>query len=172
MDSLRAKVRDVPDFPKKGIVFKDITPALEDPKVFRELVDVLAERWRGEGISKVVGIESRGFIVGAPLAYLLGAGLALVRKHGKLPYETLTETYALEYGEDRLQIHRDAVKPGERVLIVDDLLATGGTAQATAKLVQRLGGEIAGYSFLIELLFLPGRARLGHPNIHALLRYD
>ena len=172
MDSLRAKIRDVPDFPKKGILFKDITPALGDPKVFREVVDALAERWRTERIAKVVGIESRGFIVGSALAYQLGAGLALVRKYGKLPYETLTETYALEYGEDRLQLHTDAVRPGERVLVVDDLLATGGTAKAATGLVQRLGGEIAGYAFLIELGFLSGRERLGHPNVQALIRYD
>ncbi len=172
MNALRAKIRDVPDFPKKGIVFKDITPVLEDPESFRAMVDALVERWRPEGITKVVGIESRGFIIGSALAYALKAGLAIVRKHGKLPYETLTETYTLEYGEDRLQIHSDAVKRGERVLVVDDLLATGGTAQATTRLLQRLGGEVAGYAFIIELGFLPGRARLNHPNIHALVRYD
>jgi len=172
MNALRAKIRDVPDFPKKGILFKDITPVLEDPETFRGMVDALVDRWRGEGLTKVVGIESRGFIIGSALAYALGAGLAIVRKPGKLPYETLTETYALEYGEDRLQIHSDAVKRGERVLVVDDLLATGGTAQATTRLIQRLGGEVAGYAFVIELGFLPGRARLNHPHIHALVRYD
>lgn len=171
MESLRAKIRDVPDFPKKGIVFKDITPALEDPKVFHEVIDALVARWRREGISKVVGIESRGFIVGSALAYALGAGLAIVRKHGKLPYETLTETYTLEYGTDRLQVHKDAILPAERVIIVDDLLATGGTAEATARLVARLGGEVAGFSFLIELAFLKGAERLGAKKVHSLIRY-
>jgi len=172
MDSLRAKIRDVPDFPKKGILFKDITPALEDAAVLKELVDTLAARYRGERITKVVGIESRGFIVGAPLAYALGAGLALVRKAGKLPYETISETYVLEYGTDRLQIHSDAVKPTDRALIVDDLLATGGTAEAAGRLVTRLGAEVVGYAFLIELGFLNGAERLGRRKVHALLRYE
>ena len=168
---LKARIRDIPDFPKPGIVFKDITPLLADAAALHATVDAFVERYRGK-VDVVLGIESRGFIIGSALAYAVKAGLAIVRKHGKLPYETLTETYTLEYGEDRLQIHSDAVKRGERVLVVDDLLATGGTAQATTRLIQRLGGEVAGYAFIIELGFLPGRARLNHPNIHALVRYD
>src|SRR5574341_190828 len=126
-DALRAAIRDVPDFPKKGIVFKDITPVLSDRALFRQVIDALAARWRAERISKVVGIESRGFLFAAPLAYVIGAGLTVVRKPGKLPYRRIREVYALEYGEDSLELHVDAVGPGERVLVMDDLLATGGT---------------------------------------------
>lgn len=171
MDELRAKIRDVPDFPKKGILFKDITPVLGDPALFRKVIDALAEQWRGQRIGKVVGIESRGFIFAAPLAYALGAGLAVVRKPGKLPYQSIRETYDLEYGQDSLELHVDAVRPGERVLIVDDLLATGGTAEATGRLVTRQGGELAGYAFVIELGFLNGSKRLGADKVHALVRY-
>jgi adenine phosphoribosyltransferase len=171
MDELRAKIRDVPDFPKKGILFKDITPVLGDPALFRKVIDALAEQWRGQGIGRVVGIESRGFIFAAPLAYVLGAGLAVVRKPGKLPYQSIRETYALEYGEDSLELHVDAVRPGERVLVVDDLLATGGTAEAAGRLVTRQGGELAGYAFVIELGFLNGAQRLGADKVHALIRY-
>jgi adenine phosphoribosyltransferase len=171
MDELRAKIRDVPDFPKKGILFKDITPVLGDPALFRKVIDALAEQWRGQGIGRVVGIESRGFIFAAPLAYALGAGLAVVRKPGKLPYQSIRETYALEYGEDSLELHVDAVRPGERVLVVDDLLATGGTAEAAGRLVTRQGGELAGYAFVIELGFLNGAQRLGADKVHALIRY-
>jgi adenine phosphoribosyltransferase len=171
MDELRAKIRDVPDFPKKGILFKDITPVLGDPALFRKVIDALAEQWRGQRISKVVGIESRGFLFAAPLAYVLGAGLAVVRKPGKLPYQSIRETYALEYGQDSLELHVDAVRPGERVLVIDDLLATGGTAEATGRLVTRQGGELAGYAFVIELGFLNGAKRLGADKVHALVRY-
>src|SRR5512139_597639 len=158
-DAVRARIRDIPDFPKKGIVFKDITPVLADPALFRQVVDALAARWRDERISKVVGIESRGFLFAAPLAYTLGAGLSIARKPGKLPWETIREAYALEYGENALELHVDAVGRGERVLIVDDVLATGGTAAAVGRLVARQGGAIAGYTFLAELSFLGG-ARL------------
>jgi adenine phosphoribosyltransferase len=170
-ERLRAKIRDVPDFPKKGIVFKDLTPVFSEPAAFAEVIDALAERWRGQGIHKVVGIESRGFIFAAPIAYLLGAGFTAVRKAGKLPHRTIRESYALEYGEAVLELHVDAVDPGERVLIVDDLLATGGTAEAVGRLVTREGGLVAGYAFVVELGFLKGREKL-HGDVDALLRYD
>lgn len=164
-------IRDVPDFPKKGIVFKDITPVLGDPEAFRQAVDALVERYHGRGIQKVVAIESRGFLFGGPLAYRLGAGLCIVRKPGKLPYKTVRETYALEYGTDALEMHVDGVAPGEKVLVVDDLLATGGTAEAVGKLVRRQGASVAGYAFVIELAFLKGRERLGADQVFSLIAY-
>jgi adenine phosphoribosyltransferase len=170
-DAIRSRIRDVPDFPKKGIVFKDITPVLSDAQLFRQVIDALAARWKGEGIRKVIGIESRGFIFAAPLAYALGAGFTIVRKPGKLPWQTIREIYALEYGEDSLELHIDAVGPGERVVVVDDLLATGGTAEAVGRLVARQGGDLAGYSFVVELGFLNGARRLGPGKVHALVRY-
>ncbi len=154
-------IRDVPDFPSPGILFKDITPVLQDPELF---VDVI--RWMGEGwghVDKVVGMESRGFLFASALVEPLNAGLALARKHGKLPHATIAVSYALEYGEATLEMHVDAIKPGERVLIVDDLLATGGTAKATVDLVRKLGGEVAGCCFLVELGFLDGRHKLDVP---------
>jgi adenine phosphoribosyltransferase len=171
IDELRARIRDVADFPKKGIVFKDITPVLADAALFRRVVEAMADRHRGERVSKVVGIESRGFIFAAPLAVALGAGLAIVRKPGKLPWRTAREVYALEYGEDSLEMHLDAIGPGERVLVVDDVLATGGTADAVGRLVARQGGELLGYTFLLELCFLHGARRLGPAKVHALVRY-
>ncbi|HUK66628.1 MAG TPA: adenine phosphoribosyltransferase [Anaeromyxobacteraceae bacterium] len=171
VNELRAHIRDVPDFPKKGIVFKDITPVLADAVLFRGAIDLLAERYRGERISKVVGVESRGFIFAAPLAIALGAGLAIARKPGKLPWQTVREVYALEYGENALEMHVDAVSRGERVLVVDDVLATGGTADAVGKLVARQGAELVGYAFLLELGFLHGARRLGPGKVHALLQY-
>jgi adenine phosphoribosyltransferase len=171
MDEIRARIRDVPDFPKKGIVFKDITPVLADPALFRRVVDALAARWKGERIAKVVGIESRGFLFAAPLAYAIGAGLCIVRKPGKLPWETVREVYQLEYGEDALELHVDSLGPGDRALVVDDVLATGGTAGAVGRLVTRQGAELAGYSFLLELSFLHGARRLGEGSVHALVRY-
>jgi adenine phosphoribosyltransferase len=171
MDAIRARIRDVPDFPKKGIVFKDITPVLADAKLFREIIDALVKRWKGERIDKVIGIESRGFIFAAPLAYALGAGFTMVRKPGKLPWEVIREAYALEYGEAALELHIDAVGPGERVLVVDDVLATGGTAEAVGRLVARQGAELVSYSFLVELGFLNGAKRLGPNKVHALLSY-
>ena len=170
-DAIRAKIRDVPDFPKKGIVFKDITPVLADRILFRQVIDALAARWGGERIHKVVGIESRGFLFAAPLAYAIGAGLTVVRKPGKLPYQKIREVYALEYGEDSLELHVDAVGPGERALVMDDLLATGGTAEAVGRLVTRQGAELAGYSFVVELGFLHGARRLGPDKVHALVTY-
>ena len=171
VEALRRAIRDIPDFPKKGIVFKDITPVLSDPQLFRQVVDALAARWGKERIHKVVGIESRGFLFAAPLAYAIGAGLAVVRKPGKLPFQTIREIYALEYGEDALELHVDAVGPGERVLVMDDLLATGGTAEAVGRLLTRQGAELVGYSFVVELSFLNGARRLGPGKVHALVRY-
>jgi adenine phosphoribosyltransferase len=171
MDEIRARIRDVPDFPKKGIVFKDITPVLSDPALFRRVVDALAARWKGERIAKVVGIESRGFLFAAPLAYAIGAGLCIVRKPGKLPWETVREVYQLEYGEDALELHVDALGPGDRALVVDDVLATGGTADAVGRLVTRQGAQLVGYSFLLELSFLNGARKLGERSVHALVRY-
>ncbi len=171
LDDIRARIRDVPDFPKKGIVFKDITPVLSDAALFRGTIDALAARWERERIDKVVGIESRGFIFAAPLAYKLGAGFTIVRKPGKLPWEVIREAYALEYGEATLELHIDAVGPGERVLVVDDVLATGGTAEAVGRLVARQGAELVAYSFLVELGFLNGARRLGAGKVHSLLTY-
>ena len=168
---LRDKIRDVPDFPKPGIVFKDITPVLADPVTFRTVIDAFVERWRGERISKVVGIESRGFLFAAPVAYALGAGLTIARKPGKLPWQTIREAYALEYGENVLELHVDAVGPGERVLVLDDVLATGGTADAVGRLVARQGAELVAFSFLVELSFLHGARKLGAQKVHALLTY-
>jgi adenine phosphoribosyltransferase len=170
-DLLRRTIRDVPDFPKKGIVFKDITPVLGDGAVYRRVVDELVTRWKPRGVDQVVGIESRGFIFAAPLAYALGAGLSIVRKPGKLPWETIRESYSLEYGQDALELHIDSVGPGERVLVVDDLLATGGTAEAVGKLVARQGAELAGYAFVVELAFLEGKKRLGAGRVDSLVTF-
>jgi adenine phosphoribosyltransferase len=171
LDALRSRIRDVPDFPKKGIVFKDITPVLADAALLRGVIEAIAGRYRGERISKVVGIESRGFLIAAPVAVALGTGLAIVRKPGKLPWQKVREVYALEYGEDALEMHVDAIGPGERVLVVDDVLATGGTADAVGKLLTRQGANLFGYAFLIELAFLNGAARLGPERVHSLLQY-
>jgi adenine phosphoribosyltransferase len=170
-DLLRRTIRDVPDFPKKGIVFKDITPVLGDAAVYRRVVDELVTRWKPRGIDQVVGIESRGFIFAAPLAYALGAGLSIVRKPGKLPWETIRETYSLEYGQDALELHIDSVGPGERVLVVDDLLATGGTAEAVGRLVTRQGADLVGYAFVVELSFLHGTRRLGAGKVDSLVTF-
>ncbi|AJE03381.1 adenine phosphoribosyltransferase [Geobacter pickeringii] len=166
MEELKNIIRDVPDFPKKGIVFKDITTLLADAKSFQRMVDLLAHRYVGERIDKVVGVEARGFIIGAALAYKLGAGVVLVRKPGKLPSETFSKSYELEYGTDTLEIHRDAIKPGEKILIADDVLATGGTMAAVVDMVKTLGGEIVDCCFMAELDFLQGRSRLrGGPSL-------
>ena len=164
-------IRSVPDFPKKGIVFRDITTLLKDSKGFALAVDTLYDRYRSERIMKVVSVESRGFILGAPLAYKLGAGFVPVRKPKKLPAATIREEYALEYGTDTLEIHKDAIASGERVLVVDDLLATGGTILAAAKLVERLGGTIVGLAFLIELSFLNARSKLSAYNVFSIVDY-
>ncbi|SEL67626.1 adenine phosphoribosyltransferase [Stigmatella aurantiaca] len=166
---LQARMRDVPDFPRPGIVFKDITPVLADPVLFPRLIQALAEPFRDQRITKVVGVEARGFILGAPVALALNAGFVPARKPGKLPSRTVTERYALEYGTDALEMHQDAVLRGERTLIVDDVLATGGTAEATAKLIAQVGGELVGFSFLIALGFLDGVKRLGAHHVHRLI---
>ena len=172
VSSLRAFVRDIPDWPKPGIIFRDITPLLAAPDAFALTVDELAAPYADEQIDKVLGIEARGFVFAAPLAYRRGAGFVPVRKAGKLPWEIEREEYALEYGTDLLEVHRDAVHPGERVLIVDDVIATGGTAAATARLVKRLGGTVVGFAFLLELVALGGRAQIEEHRIHAVLRYE
>ncbi len=169
--ALRNAVRDIPDFPKPGILFKDITPLLANPVTFRMALDGFVERWKVEGVNKVVGIESRGFLFAAPLADRLGAGLVIVRKPGKLPYRTLKEQYELEYGFDSVHLHEDAIARGERALIVDDVIATGGTAAAVGRLVKRLGGQLVGYSFLIELAALKGTQKLEGAPTFALLHY-
>jgi adenine phosphoribosyltransferase len=171
VDDLRSLIREVPDFPKPGILFYDITTLLKDPRAFAEVIDRMAQPVADRQIDLVVGMESRGFIFAAPLALKLGAGFVPVRKLGKLPAETLEVEYALEYGTATLEIHRDAIQPGQKVLLVDDLLATGGTVMGTIELVERLGGEIAGLSFMVELTALDGRAKLGDRDIHALLAY-
>jgi adenine phosphoribosyltransferase len=171
MDTLKAKIRHVPDFPKAGILFYDITTLLRDAEGFRGVVDAMATPFAGAGIDVVVGIESRGFILGGAVADRLGAGFSPVRKPGKLPSKTLAESYALEYGSDSLEIHDDAVAPGQRVLIVDDVIATGGTAKATTSLVRRLGGTVHGLAFLIELAALDGRRQLEGERIHSVLTY-
>ncbi|MGB0591239.1 MAG: adenine phosphoribosyltransferase [Myxococcota bacterium] len=158
--TLRRLTLDVPDFPKPGIVFKDITPVLEDPAAFKEVIDAIASHWADRGITRLVGIESRGFIFGSALAYAMDLGLTLVRKPGKLPRETRSVSYELEYGSDNLEIHVDAVGPADRVLIVDDVLATGGTAEAVCTLIAGTGATVAGLAFALELGFLPGRDRL------------
>jgi len=169
---LRGYVRDIPDFPKPGIVFKDITPLLADAKALAGTIDALADPYVGLHVDRVVGIEARGFIIAAPVAYRLAAGLVPVRKPGKLPYTTAAVDYDLEYGTDRLELHTDAIVAGERVLIVDDVLATGGTAAATVELVSMLGGEVVGCAFVIELGFLGGRDRLGAVPFTSLLQYQ
>ncbi len=169
--NLRDYIRDVPDFPKEGILFKDITPLLQDKAAFRETLDQMTALYQEAQIDVVVGIESRGFIFGAPLADRLQAGFVLVRKLGKLPANTISAEYALEYGTNTMEMHVDAIKPGQRVLIADDLLATGGTVGATARLVEQLGGVVVGMVFLIELNFLGGRSRLPGYDIKALLDY-
>jgi adenine phosphoribosyltransferase len=163
------RIRDVNDYPKPWIVLKDITPLLADPAAFADVVDAVVAHYGRGVVDKVVGIEARGFILAAPIAYHFGAGLVPVRKKGKLPWETYAKSYDLEYGTETIELHRDAFLPGERVLIVDDVLATGGTAQAAVELVRQAGGEVVGLSVLMELAFLNGRARLGNLDIHALV---
>ncbi|MGE5113565.1 MAG: adenine phosphoribosyltransferase [Acidobacteriaceae bacterium] len=171
-DSLKKLVREVPDFPKPGILFYDITTLLKDKLGFARLIDLLTEYYINKDIDLVIGIEARGFIFGPALAYRLNAGFVPVRKPKKLPAETVRWTYELEYGSDTLEIHKDAIQPGQRIVIVDDLLATGGTAKATAELARSLGGEICGLGFVIELDFLNGREKLGNYDVYSLLHYD
>lgn len=172
MEELRSLIREVPDFPKPGILFYDITTALKDPQGLDLVARGLADAASGKGVDLVAGIESRGFLFGPALALQLGTGFALMRKPGKLPAETASVSYELEYGTDSLEIHTDAIQPGQRVLVVDDLLATGGTAAAAVRLVEHSGGEVAGLSFVVELDFLNGRGRLAGYDITSLLRYE
>src|SRR5271170_7559275 len=172
MEDLKKLIREVPDYPKPGILFYDITTLLKDKKGFSTMIDRLCQHYEGHTIDLVAGVEARGFIFGPALAYRLGAGFVPIRKPNKLPGKTAQVTYQLEYGTDKLEIHQDAVKPGERVLISDDLLATGGTAAAAAQLVRQLGGEVAGSAFAVELTFLNGRAKLPGMDVFSLLQYD
>jgi adenine phosphoribosyltransferase len=169
---LRSLIRDVPDFPKPGIVFKDISTLTKDPEGLRASVDAIAERYADAGVDLVVGIEARGFVFGAAVAYKLGVGFVPARKPGKLPAQTVSAEYELEYGTDSIEIHRDAIARGQRVLIVDDLLATGGTAAAAAELVSGLGGEIVAIAFLVDLAFLKGRDKLAGYEVFSLIEYD
>src|SRR4051794_9719647 len=171
-DSLKKLIREVPDFPKPGILFYDITTLLKDKLGFAQLIDALTERFLNKDIDLILGIEARGFIFGPALAYRLNAGFIPVRKPKKLPSETVKVTYDLEYGQDTLEMHKDAIKPGQRIVIVDDLLATGGTAQATAKLAKSLGADICGLGFVVELDFLNGRGKLKEYDVVSLLHYD
>lgn len=171
-DEIRRAIRDIPNFPKPGVIFKDITPLLSNGRLFKQTIDLLAERYQSRSVDVVLGIESRGFIIGAALAYRLGAGFSIVRKPGKLPYETHSASYELEYGSDTLEVHRDALPPRARVLIADDLIATGGTAAATAALVSRLGGEVVECAFVIELSFLKGREKLKPHPVFSIVQYD
>jgi adenine phosphoribosyltransferase len=170
-EELRARIREIPDFPKPGILFYDITTLLKDGAAFRESIDLMLEPYKDEKIDIVVGMESRGFIFSAPMAYKLNAGLVPVRKLGKLPAETITVEYALEYGSNTLEIHRDAIQAGQKVLIVDDLLATGGTVQGTIELIERLKGDVVGLAFLVELDFLKGRDRLDGRRVTSVVKY-
>lgn len=171
IDELKSSIRDIPDFPKKGIIFKDITTLLKDGRKFKNAVDFIVERYKDKKIDKVVAIEARGFIFGGVVAYKLGAGMVPVRKKGKLPHETHAVEYELEYGKDLLEIHRDSIKPNDRVLIIDDLLATGGTMNAVCSLVEQLKGKVVEIAFLIELTFLKGRSRLKGRKVFSLIKF-
>jgi adenine phosphoribosyltransferase len=172
MDDLKKLIREIPDYPKPGILFYDLTTLLQDPRGFHSLVDRLCEHYNGKKVDVVAGIEARGFIFAPALAYRLGAGFVPVRKPKKLPSKTVSVTYQLEYGSDQLEIHQDAIQPGQRVLLCDDLLATGGTASAAIELVRKLGGEVAGAAFAVELSFLNGRAKIPGVDVFSLLKYD
>lgn len=169
--TLRRSIRDIPDYPKKGILFRDITPLLKDGKAFALCIDEMAKRVEGIDFDYVVGIEARGFIIGAALAYKLGKGFVPIRKVGKLPYKRISKEYALEYGTATIEMHHDALENGQKALLVDDLLATGGTAKAAAEMVESVGGSVAGFAFVIELEALNGRSMLGNRSMSALIRY-
>jgi adenine phosphoribosyltransferase len=171
IEQIKGLIRDVPDFPEPGIVFKDITPVLADPIAFSTITDLMVVRFGRGNVDKVVGIEARGFIIASPVAYHFGAGFVPIRKQGKLPSESVAEDYELEYGTATLELHVDGINPGERVLIVDDVLATGGTARAAASLVQRVGGKVCGIATVIELDFLHGRERLTDHELYTLIHY-
>lgn len=169
-EEIKSLIRDIPDFPKKGIIFKDITPILKDKDAFKGAVDILARRYKDKRIDYIASVEARGFVFGAAVAYKMGAGIVPIRKKGKLPFKTIEVTYDLEYGTDTLQMHQDAVSKGDRVLILDDLLATGGTSAAACELIQKRGGEVVEIAFLIELEFLKGRTKLKDYPIYSLLK--
>jgi adenine phosphoribosyltransferase len=169
---IRAAIRDIPDFPKPGVLFKDITPILGDPALFAEVIDELSARYQPMQIDKIAAMESRGFIFGAPLAQKIGAGFVPLRKFGKLPHTTVAETFNLEYGTETLEVHTDAIAPGERVLIIDDLLATGGTAEAAVRLVKRIGGDVVEIAFVVELAFLDGRKRLSGIPVYSMVVFE
>ncbi|MEK7291135.1 MAG: adenine phosphoribosyltransferase [Planctomycetota bacterium] len=171
MDNLKKMVRDIPDFPKKGIIFKDITPVLQNPKGLREAVETISNHYKSKKVDIVVGAEARGFILAPTVAFNLGAGFVPVRKPGKLPYEKISMSYALEYGTDTLEMHKDAIEKGQQVLMVDDLLATGGTMATCCKMVETLGGNIVGCAFLIELAFLNGKKALSKYDVYSLIKY-
>ncbi len=169
---LEKSIRNIPDFPKPGILFRDITTLIQNKEAFKKSVDLLAKRYKGKGFDKVVGVEARGFIFGAAVAHKIGAGFVPVRKKGKLPYKTISTTYELEYGTDTLEIHKDAISPGEKVLIIDDLLATGGTVKAVTELVKQLGGKILGIGFVIELVDLHGKDKLKEYPLYSLIKFE
>ena len=169
-EKIKEKVRSIPDYPKKGVLFRDITPLLRDEPIFRACIDAIAEHFKGR-VDAVAGVESRGFIIGSAVAYKLGKGFIPIRKEGKLPYEKVKKTYSLEYGEETIEIHKDALAKGERILLVDDLLATGGTAKASCELIESLGGKIAGIAFIIELTDLHGRDKLSDKEVFTLAKY-
>ncbi|MCK5636056.1 MAG: adenine phosphoribosyltransferase [Thermoplasmatales archaeon] len=171
-ESIKSKIRTVPHWPKKGIMFKDVTTLIKNPEGFKETIDLLYKRYADKNIDKVVGIESRGFIFGAPLAYLLGCGFVIVRKPGKLPAECICEEYSLEYGTDKIEVHKDAIEKGDRVLIVDDLLATGGTMAAARNLIKKLGGDVVELTFVVELIDLKGRDKLKGENIYSIVEFE
>jgi adenine phosphoribosyltransferase len=171
-NSIRKKIRTIPHWPKEGIMFRDITTLLQDPDGFKETIDILHKRYKDQKIDKIIGIESRGFIFGAPLAYLLGCGFVPIRKPGKLPGECESEEYTLEYGTDKIEIHRDAIKKGERIVIVDDLIATAGTASAARNLVKKLGGTLVECAFIVELVDLKGRAKLKGEKIYSIVEFE
>ncbi|MEK7624575.1 MAG: adenine phosphoribosyltransferase [Patescibacteria group bacterium] len=169
--NLKAKIREIPDWPQKGVGFKDITPLLEDADCFKFIVDRLAGFFADKEVKKVVGIDARGFLLASAVAYKLGVGVAIVRKKGKLPHETIAREYELEYGSNIIEMHKDAIQPKEKVVIIDDVLATGGTAKATADLVESLAGDIVGFGFLIDLTFLKGKEKLAKYNVFSLIQY-
>ena len=169
---VQSKIRAIVDFPKKGIIFRDITTAVKDPQAMRYMIDYLTDRYKDERIDYIAGIESRGFIFGAALAYKLGAGFVVIRKPGKLPAETISQEYELEYGTDKIEMHADAVEPGKRVLIVDDLLATGGTVDAAAKLLNKAGAKVVGAAFIIELTDLKGREKLKDIDVFSMVKFE
>jgi len=171
-ESIKSKIRTIPHWPKQGIMFRDITTLLKDAQGFKETIDLLYDRYKDKNIDKVIGIESRGFIFGAPLAYLLGCGFVPVRKPGKLPAECESEEYTLEYGKDKIEIHKDAIKKGEKILIVDDLIATAGTAKAARNLLKKLGADIVECAFIIELVDLKGRDKLKGENIYSVVEFE